>query len=92
MKLSAIALRGSQKDFVDLHYLITHIRPLEDYLQFYMKKYKNRDMGHVVRSLVYFADAEGEPALKMIKPLIWQDLKSDFEKWVKDLTSFYPRP
>lgn len=91
MKLSAIALRGSRKDFVDLHYLITHIRPLEDCLQLYMKKYKNRDIGHVVRSLVYFADAEGEPALKMIKPVVWQDLKSDFEQWVKDLTSFYPR-
>jgi hypothetical protein len=90
MKLSAIALRGSRKDFVDLHYLITHVRPLEDYLQLYIKKFKNRDIGHVVRSLVYFADAEGEPALKMIKPVIWQDLKSDFEQWVKDLSSHYP--
>jgi hypothetical protein len=52
---------------------------------------KNRDIGHVVRSLVYFADAEGEPPLKMIKPVIWQDLNSDFEQWVKDLASFYPR-
>jgi len=90
MKLSAIALRGSRKDFVDLHYLITHVRPLEDYLQLYVQKYKNRDIGHVVRSLVYFADAEGEPPLKMIKPVIWKELKSDFEQWVKDLTSFYP--
>ena len=91
MKLSAIALRGSRKDFVDLHYLIRHARPLKDYLQLYGKKYKNRDIGHVVRSLVYFADAESEPPLKMIKPLNWQHLKADFEKWVKDLASFYPR-
>lgn len=90
MKLSAIALRGSRKDFVDLHYLITHIRSLEDYLQLYVKKYKNRDIGHVIRSLVYFADAEGEPPLKMIKPVIWKKLESDFEQWVKDLASFYP--
>jgi len=59
-------------------------------LQLYVQKYKNRDIGHVVRSLVYFADAEGEPPLKMIKPVIWKELKSDFEQWVKDLTSFYP--
>ncbi len=72
-------------------YLIRHARPLKDYLQLYGKKYKNRDIGHVVRSLVYFADAESEPPLKMIKPLNWQHLKADFEKWVKDLTSFYPR-
>jgi hypothetical protein len=91
MKLSAIALRGSRKDFVDLHYLITLVRPLEDYLELYRKKYKNRDIGHVIRSLVYFADAEGEPPLKMIKPVVWKKLESDFEQWVKDLASFYPR-
>jgi hypothetical protein len=85
MKLSAIASRGSRKDFFDLHYLIKHFLSLEDYLRLYMKKYKNRDIGHVVRSLVYFADAETEPDIKMIKPLVWQDLKSDFEKWVKYL-------
>jgi hypothetical protein len=85
MKLSAIASRGSRKDFLDLHYLIKHFLSLDDYLRLYMKKYKNRDIGHVVRSLVYFADAETEPDIKMIKPLVWQDLKSDFEKWVKDL-------
>lgn len=85
MKLSAIASRGSRKDFFDLHYLIKHFLSLEDYLRLYMKKYKNRDIGHVVRSLVYFADAETEPDIKMIKPVVWQDIKSDFEKWVKDL-------
>jgi len=85
MKLSAIASRGSRKDFFDLHYLIKHFLSLEDYLRLYMKKYKNRDIGHVVRSLVYFADAETEPDIKMIKLLVWQDIKSDFEKWVKDL-------
>ena len=85
MKLSAIASRGSRKDFFDLHYLIKHYLPLEDYLRLYMKKYQNRDIGHVVRSLVYFADAETEPDIKIIKPVVWQDIKSDFEKWVKDL-------
>ena len=90
MKLSAIASRGSQKDFVDLHYLIKHFHSLEDYLQLYMKKYENRDIGHVVRSLVYFVDAEAEPEIRMIKPVIWQDLKTDFEKWVKDLGDLKP--
>ena len=85
MKLSAIASRGSRKDFFDLHYLIKHFLSLEDYLRLYMKKYKNRAIGHVVRSLVYFDDAETEPDIKMIKPLVWQDIKSDFEKWVKNL-------
>jgi len=85
MKLSAITSRGSRKDFVDLHYLIRHFHSLEDYLRLYAKKYDNRDIGHVVKSLVYFADAEVEPEIKLIKPVLWQDLKADFEKWVKDL-------
>jgi hypothetical protein len=85
MKLSAIASRGSRKDFVDLHYLIRHFHPLEDYLKLYMKKYDNRDIGHVIKSLVYFADAEAEPEIKMVKPVLWQDLKTDFEKWMKSL-------
>jgi len=80
MKLSAIASRGSRKDFVDLFYLVKHFLPLEDYLQLYIKKFANRDIGHVVRSLVYFADADIEPEIKMIKPFVWQEL------WVKCLT------
>lgn len=85
MKLSAIASRGSRKDFVDLHYLIRNFDPIENYLQLYMKKYRERDIGHVVRSLGYFADAEAEPEIRMIKPVIWEDLKTDFEGWVRDL-------
>ena len=82
MKLSAIALRRSRKDFVDLHYLIKHFLRLDDYLQLYMKKYENRDIGHVVRSLVYFADAEAEPDIITNYPLSWKDLRRDFERWV----------
>ncbi len=85
MKLSAIALRGSRKDFFDLHYIIKHFLRLDDYLQLYMKKYGNRDIGHVVRSLVYFADAEAEPDIITNDPLSWEDLKRDFERWVTNL-------
>jgi hypothetical protein len=85
MKLSAIASRGSRKDFIDLYFLIKQYHPIEFYLQSYMEKYQNRDIGHVVRSLVYFDDAETEPDMKMVKPFVWADLKSDFEKWVKEL-------
>lgn len=85
MKLSAIASRGSRKDFVDLHFLIKRFFSLEDCLRYYTKKYENRDIGHVIRSLVYFSDAEIEPEIRMEKPLVWEDLKLDFEKRVKDL-------
>ncbi len=87
MKLSAIASRGSRKDFFDLHHLMTHGCSLDDCLRLYMEKYQNRDIGHVIRSLVYFADADGEPEVKMIRPVDWNHVKKDFEKWVKSLGS-----
>lgn len=82
MKLSAVASRGARKDFIDLHCLITRFRSLEEYLGLYRKKYQQRDLGHVIRSLVYFADAEVEPEIETNPPLAWETLKRDIETWV----------
>lgn len=87
MKLSAIASRGSRKDFTDLYFIVKLFKPLEDYLKLYTQKFSTRDIGHIVRSLVYFEDAESEPELAMLKPLSWNDLKSEFEMWVKNLST-----
>lgn len=85
MKLSAIGRRGSRKDFIDMYFLIKRFRPLDDYLRLYMQKFSTRDIGHIVRSLVYFDDAEAEPEIKMVKPVSWENLKADMEKSVKKL-------
>ncbi|NLD39514.1 MAG: hypothetical protein GX654_21895 [Desulfatiglans sp.] len=90
MKLSAIASRGSRssrKDFVDLYYLINKFKPLEAYLKLYIKKYKNRDIWHVIRSLAYFKDAESEPEINIIEPFDWVKMKADFEDWIKMLST-----
>jgi predicted nucleotidyltransferase component of viral defense system len=85
MKLAAIASRGARKDFVDLYFLFQTYRPLEDCLNLYQKKFESRDIGHVIRSLVYFENAELEPEVMMTKPLSWDKLKKDMEQWVKGL-------
>jgi hypothetical protein len=85
MKLASLASRGSRKDFVDLHRLLSDFYSLETLLKFYKKKYKKRDIGHVVRSLVYFQDAEAEPPVRMVKSVDWDKLKLDFERWVKEI-------
>ncbi|HHD56182.1 MAG TPA: hypothetical protein ENK89_00690 [Desulfobulbaceae bacterium] len=54
MKLSAVTNRGSRKDFIDLHYLISHYRSLGEYLQLFQRKFQQQDIGHVIRSLVFF--------------------------------------
>jgi len=85
MKLSAVTNRGSRKDFIDLHFLITHYRSLGEYLQLFQEKYKQQDVGHVIRSLVYFEDADQEPEIKTFAGLHWERLKRDFESWVRPL-------
>ncbi len=85
MKLSAIGSRGSRKDFVDLHFMISQFRSLDEYLGLYQRKYQNRDIGHILRSLVYFEDAEAEPEILTAQPFDWQAMKHDFERWVREL-------
>jgi len=87
MKLSAIASRGSRKDFIDLYFMIKTFHSLEEYLRLYMTKFRNRDIGHVLRSLVYFQDAETEPEVVTAKPFDWVKMKADFENWVKKFHS-----
>ncbi len=82
MKLSAVASRGSRKDFIDLWVLVTRGKPLAEYLDAYGKKFMTRDIGHVVRSLVFFDDADETPPLKLLIDLDWEELKDDFRKWV----------
>jgi len=85
MKLAAIASRGSQKDFIDLWLLMTRYWPLSDCLEFYRKKFAARDIGHVVRSLTYFDDADEEPPLRLLIDVDWEEIKRDLVERVKEL-------
>jgi hypothetical protein len=85
MKLSAISQRGSRKDFYDLYTLCRLHRPLWDFLGLYRQKFKVEDVGSLIYSLVYFADAEVEPDLLMIKPVNWKAVKKAFQTWVKEI-------
>jgi len=85
MKLAAIASRGSRKDFIDLWILITRGLPLDNQLELYRKKYPARDIGHVVRNLVFFDDADDSPPLKLLVDIDWSNVKSDFKRWVEAL-------
>ncbi len=84
MKLAAVASRGSRKDFVDLWILIKRRMTLHECLERFRAKYASHDIGHVLRSLVFFDDAEGEPALRLLAPIQWDQVKADFERWVAE--------
>ena len=85
MKLSAIANRGSRKDFVDLWILLTRHRSLAEYMAVYEEKFEARDVGHVVRSLVHFEDAERDPPLRLLVDIDWELVKRNLRSRVERL-------
>ena len=85
MKLSAITNRGSRKDFIDFWVLLDRYRSLPDYLDLFKQKFSKRDIGHVVRSLVYFAEADDDPPLKLLEPISWDQVKTDLKAAVAGL-------
>jgi hypothetical protein len=85
MKLAAIASRGSRKDFIDLWLLMTRYWSLSECLELYRKKFAARDIGHVVRSLTYFDDADEEPPLRLLIDVDWEEIKRDLVARVSEL-------
>lgn len=86
MKLAAITGRGSKKDFIDLYFLLDKYT-LEDMLEFYNQKYIDGSIFMVIKSLVYFDDAEQDPDPYMLRPIQWQMVKSRITKEVEHYLS-----
>ena len=85
MKLSAVAQRGSKKDFVDIVMLLQHRASLRRLLTLYSRKYSISDTLHVLNALVYFDDAEREPMPRMLRDLDWRTVKRRLRLAVADL-------
>jgi len=84
MKLEAIAGRGSKKDFIDLFFLLKRFT-LYEIFEFHTIKYgpglSNRY--HLLKSLVYFTDADQEAMPVMINQINWDDVKSRITSLVR---------
>lgn len=88
MKLSALASRGTRRDFVDLYMSARHLglaTLLKQFEQKYSQVRYNRV--HILKSLVFFADAEKDPMPDMIVALSWEEVKSFFLREVPLLSS-----
>jgi len=93
MKIAAVASRGIKRDFVDLYFICKEVLPLKKIIELYDKKYKNlaTTQVHIMKSLVYFDDAEGTAMPKMLKPCKWEDVKAYFENEVRKMTRKFSR-
>jgi len=76
MKLAAISMRGSRKDFIDLFFLLKEFS-LDEMIHFYEQKYgkKEENVYCVLKGLVYFADAEERPMPGLLRRVSWRDVK-----------------
>lgn len=79
MKISAIAGRGSKRDFIDL-YVIGQLHPFAHLLAWFNEKYARAHYSsvHILKSLTYFEDAEKEPMPDMLASLTWETVKRYF--------------
>ena len=79
MKISAIASRGTKRDFVDL-YVSAKRFGLADLFRLFERKYEQARYQkiHLLKSLTFFEDAEKDPMPHMLVPLDWNEVKMFF--------------
>lgn len=83
MKLAAIAKRGLRRDFWDIHEMLTSqaVSPREVFDDYRTKfQTSEADTYHVLRALVWFEDAEGEPVMpRGLTARRWRRIRAYFE-------------
>lgn len=81
MKFTAIAGRGTKKDFIDLYWIGTTICALTELFSCFDKKYGSTyNLYHILKSLIYFEDADKDKNPKMLEPVDWIEIKEFFIK------------
>lgn len=87
MKIIAISQRGRKRDFFDLYWICQNTQPLLDSILNVHKQYSVRqNLTHILKSLVYFNDAESDPAPEIYFKASWKDVKDYFKKEVVHIT------
>lgn len=82
MKLSAITNRGARKDFYDLHSLILNMG-VDALIDIYRQKYPSHDPMIVLRSMIYFDDAEDDNDPDLLINKSWDEVKGEISEAVK---------
>jgi len=87
MKIIAISQRGRKRDFIDLFWCAKNIEPLEEAIKRLKKQYPSvaHDYYHILKSLVYFNDAETDPDLELNFKTDWPEVKNYFANEVPQI-------
>ena len=84
MKIVAISQRGRKRDFFDLYWCAKNVEPLEKTIKRLKKQYPfvAHDYHHILKSILYFKDAEADPMPEINFKANWNDVKKFFKKEV----------
>jgi hypothetical protein len=84
MKIIAISQRGRKRDFIDLYWYARNQEPLPDVLRRLPEQYPTvaHDYHHILKSFLYFEDAEGDPMPKLNFDADWKTVKTYFRREV----------
>lgn len=88
MKIIAISQRGRKRDFFDLYWCANNLEPLENLIKRLKTQYPSAipDYNHILKSLVFFEDAENDPEPELNMKVSWKSVKSFFIKEVPRAT------
>ncbi|MFH1233589.1 MAG: nucleotidyl transferase AbiEii/AbiGii toxin family protein [Patescibacteria group bacterium] len=89
MKIIAISQRGKKRDFFDLYWCVKNIEPLENLIKRLKIQYPSvaHNYHHILKSLVYFNDAESDPLPEISFKTNWKDVKNYFKKEILNITN-----
>jgi len=89
MKIIAISQRGKKRDFFDLYWCARNIEPLKLSIKRLKVQYPSvaHDYHHILKSLVFFEDAENDPAPEIYFKASWGEIKNFFIKEVPALVA-----
>lgn len=86
MKVVAISQRGDKKDFFDLYEILKTVSPRDLKTQFLEKFGASRiNCYHILKSLLYFDDAEQQPDPLSLNGTTWEQVKGYFLEHEREL-------
>ncbi|KKR70136.1 MAG: hypothetical protein UU13_C0013G0016 [Candidatus Nomurabacteria bacterium GW2011_GWB1_40_7] len=87
IKIIAISQRGRKRDFFDLYWICQNIQPLSEIIPRVHKQYIiHQNLTHILKSLVYFGDAESDPEPEIYFKANWNMVKKFFRKEIPIIT------
>ena len=88
MKIIAVSQRGRKRDFFDLYWCAKNIEPLNSLIRKLKDQYPSvaHDYNHILKSLVYFEDAESDPEPEIYFNTKWPEIKDFFETEIPIIT------